>query len=352
MITPITVLMPVYNGECYLERAIQSILFQSFEDFKFLIIDDGSTDSSPSILDRYQSEDPRIEVIRNPKNIGLIKTLNKGLDAIDTKYVARMDCDDYALPGRLEAQVNFMEASPSVGACGTWITVKDASDGSEYIQRYPTQHDKIKLDMLTYCAIAHPSVILRKSLLDIHNLRYDPDFMHAEDYELWTRAIHKIEFANIPEPLLEYNIHPQNVSSQNEKIQHEAAAKIRLKQLSRLIMPQPKEGSIITHLFTNQLHPPATKQDFIVIRDLLERLFTANKKKQIYSETLFDDFIFKTWYRICKKSKIPTISPSQEFIRSKISMQRGSFRFLILSLELSIKGLKRSLNPSNRAGQN
>lgn len=341
MIASITVLMPVYNGESYLERAIQSILFQTYEDYKFLIIDDGSTDSSPTILSRYQSQDSRIEVIRNPENLGLIKTLNMGIDAIDTKYVARMDCDDYAHPQRLEAQVNVMESSASVGACGTWITVKDASNGSEYIQRYPTQHDQIKLDMLTYCAIAHPSVMLRKSFLDRYHLRYNPDFIHAEDYELWTRAIEKFEFTNIPKPLLEYNIHPNNVSSQNKKIQSQIAEKIRLKQLARLTTPKAKDGSMIGDLFMNQITIPSTRRDFIATRDFLERLYLANREKRIYKATLFNDFIFKTWYRICKKSKTLKVCLSIEFIRSEISLERGPLRRLILFIKLSFKDLKR-----------
>jgi glycosyltransferase involved in cell wall biosynthesis len=341
--------MPVYNGERHLERAIRSILFQSFKDFKFLIIDDGSTDSSLNIINRYKQQDSRIHVLVNSHNLGLIGTLNKGLDAIETKYVARMDCDDYALPTRLEKQVDLMEASPFVGACGTWITVKNASDGSEYTQLYPTQHAEIKVHMLSYCAVAHPSVILRRSFLERDGLRYDSEFIHAEDYELWTRAIDKFEFANIAEPLLEYNIHPDNVSSKHEAIQLRTASRIRLKQIAKLISPQPNDESIITRLFAAGLQEASNRRDFIEVRDLLERILIANKYRNVYDPTLFDHYLFNTWYRICKKCRIPGISPTKEFIRAKISRQRGWFRFIFLSSKLSFKGLKRLIIPSIKA---
>lgn len=338
----VTVLMPVYNGERYLDRAIQSIQKQSYEHYKFLIIDDGSTDSSLSIIERYKRDDPRVDLISNPRNLGLIETLNRGIEQIDTKYVARMDCDDYAHPTRLEKQVDIMEASPSLGACGTWITVKNISDGSEYVQRYPTTHAEIKVQMLGYCAIAHPTVMLRADFLTKEKLRYDPNFIHAEDYELWTRAIERFEFANIDEPLLDYTIHPENVSSKNESIQKAASKKIRIQYISKLITPQSEDETSIQRLFSSGLPTDGLNQtDFTTTRDLLERLVIANKERRIFNPVLFDDYLFNTWYRICKKSSIAEISPTREFIRSKISRQCGWLRFLFLSSKLMIRELGR-----------
>lgn len=340
----VTVLMPVFNGERYLERAIQSILTQSFKDYKFLIIDDGSTDSSLEIINRYKEQDSRIQVLVNSNNRGLINTLNKSLDTIDTKYVARMDCDDVAFPARLEKQVRLMEASPSIGVCGTWITVKNTSDGSQYTQRYPTRQANIKVHMLSYCAVAHPSVILRKSFFEQYGLRYDPAYIHAEDYELWTRAIDKFEFTNIDEPLLEYTIHPENVSSKNKAIQLSASSRIKIKQISKLIRPKLKDESVIARLFTpGELPDASNQQDFIETHNVMERILIANKEKKIYDTALFDHFLFNAWYRMCKKCKIAEISPMREFFKSKISRERGWFRFIYLSFNLSIKQIKRKV---------
>jgi len=113
----VTVLMPVYNGEKYLNEAIDSILGQTFKDFKFLIINDGSTDGTADILKSYK--DSRIKVTNNEKNIGLTKSLNKGLKMAKSEYIARMDADDISLPTRLQKQVEFMDSHPKVGVCGT-----------------------------------------------------------------------------------------------------------------------------------------------------------------------------------------------------------------------------------------
>lgn len=347
--TPVTVLMPVYNGESYLERAIQSILIQTFENFKFLIVDDGSTDSSLDIINHYKGKDSRISVVVNAQNLGLIETLNNGLDAIDTKYVARMDSDDYAMPSRLEKQVNLMEANPSIGACGTWITVNNVAEGSKHIQRYPTQHAEIKIHMLSYCAVAHPTIMLRKSFFDKYSLRYDPEFIHTEDYELWTRAIEKFQFANIAEPLLDYSIHMENVSSKNETTQLSISSKIRSKQISKLVIPKPNDELIVKHLFTDGLRDISSQKHFIEAQDLLERLVIANKNRKLYDEVLFDHYLFKTWYHLCKKCRIPEISPTQEFIYAKISRQHGYFRFIFLSSKLLFKELRRALFSKRKA---
>jgi len=114
----LTVLMPVYNGGPFLRSAIESILNQDFSDFDFLIIDDGSTDGSHEIAASYA--DPRIRLESNGRNLGLIATLNRGLDLARGTYVARMDADDIAFPDRLSKQLTFMEAHPEIGLCGTW----------------------------------------------------------------------------------------------------------------------------------------------------------------------------------------------------------------------------------------
>ena len=128
----VTVLMSVYNGEKYLERAIKSILNQTFKDFEFLIINDGSTDNSVKIIQSFN--DLRLRLIHNESNIGLIKTLNKGLKLSNGKYIARMDCDDISLPKRLSIQASFMEKYPEIGVCGSWVKIIGL--GKKFINKY------------------------------------------------------------------------------------------------------------------------------------------------------------------------------------------------------------------------
>ena len=116
----VTVLMPVYNGEMYLREAIDSILHQTFTDFEFLIINDGSTDNSETIILSY--DDSRIRYEKNDSNLKLIATLNKGIELAKGKYIVRMDADDISIPDRIEKQVAFLEKNPDVGICGSWFT--------------------------------------------------------------------------------------------------------------------------------------------------------------------------------------------------------------------------------------
>lgn len=203
----VTVLMPVYNGEPYLRKAIESILNQTFTDFEFLIINDGSVDRTVSIIELYN--DPRITLIHNESNLGLVATLNKGLDLARGEYIARMDSDDLCLPERIAKQVLFMDLHPEVGVCGTGY--EDMKTGRNIIR--PTEHEDIIEFMLkSGCALAHPTVMIRTAVLRKNRLYYDPDYQQAEDFELWTRMIKVTHLANIPEVLVRHRTHSSQIS--------------------------------------------------------------------------------------------------------------------------------------------
>ena len=197
----VTVLMPVYNGEKYLREAIESILNQTFKDFEFLIINDGSTDSSRDIVLSYN--DSRIRLIDNEKNIGLTKSLNRGLELARGEYIARMDADDVSLPERLEKQVSYLEIHPKVGVLGTWMKCIDEYGKPTSTQHPPTQPYLIKWSLLFGCSIAHSSVMMRRAVLERVG-GYNPEIVVAQDYGLWVRVSFEtqIQIANLPEELL------------------------------------------------------------------------------------------------------------------------------------------------------
>jgi len=230
----VIVLMPVYNGEAYLKEAIESILNQTFKDFEFLIINDASTDQSLEIINKYLT-DKRIKLINNEKNMGLVYSLNKGLDLANSKYIVRMDQDDIALPTRLEKQIEFMEKNPDVGVSGTWFEIFYMENTNTCLVQHPIEHRDIQINMLFECSIGHPTVCLNLPLFNKYNLRYDSQFENAEDYELWSRAINYFKFANIPEVLLKYRLHTTNISRSKEKEQKEKSDIIRKNQNNYLI---------------------------------------------------------------------------------------------------------------------
>jgi glycosyltransferase involved in cell wall biosynthesis len=207
----VSVLMPTYNAERYLSQAIRSILSQTFTDFEFIVVDDGSADQTPTILKIFQSQDTRFEIHYFEKNSGIAAALNKGLSIAQGKYIARMDADDISLPERFSKQVAFMESHPAVGVLGTGATVIDAADRPHQSLVFPLSHLLLQWSMCFYSPMIHPSVMIRRELL-LSAGGYLPTAAHAEDYELWGRLSAATQFANLPDRLLLLRKSGSNVS--------------------------------------------------------------------------------------------------------------------------------------------
>jgi glycosyltransferase involved in cell wall biosynthesis len=210
-VTPrVSVLMSVYDGEKYLREAIDSIVAQTFKDFEFVIINDGSTDRTAEILNSY--DDSRMRIINNPTNLGLPASLNHGLGVAVGEYIARMDADDLSLPERLSKQVTYMDAHPEIAASGTWAKDIDA-DGHEFGERCLPFGERMKYEFWRPSPIVHPSAIIRRSHLG--SLRYDIRLPHAQDYDLWLALKARHELGNLPEFLLLYRVHPASITSRH-----------------------------------------------------------------------------------------------------------------------------------------
>lgn len=218
----VSVLMPVYNAGSFLQSAIDSILFQSFNDFEFIIINDGSSDESEMIIQSY--DDPRIRYIKNESNLRLIRTLNKGLAMATGEFIARMDADDIAEPDRLEKQISFMKDNPNIGVCGSWF---QSFGLAENPVKYPTDDFSIRYTSLYQCPFCHPTVILRTNVIRKNQLEYSMDFPHAEDYEFWLRTSRVTQMANVPHYLLKYRQHESSISKVESQTQDSHSLRIR-----------------------------------------------------------------------------------------------------------------------------
>lgn len=206
---PISVLMAVYNAEAYLNKAIDSILNQTFKDFEFIIINDGSTDASAEILASYQDE--RIISLHNEQNIGLSASLNQGLHVARGEYLARMDADDISMPERLDKQVAYMEKHPELGVLGTGIDHIDHTGQHISQQINPAQHNEIVWTFLFGNPLVHPTVMMRRELiLEAGGYRLKGP---AQDRELWLRLLGKTRFANLDACLLAYRTHSSSVTA-------------------------------------------------------------------------------------------------------------------------------------------
>lgn len=222
MIPPVTVLMTVYNAEKYLSIAIESILNQTFQNFEFMIINDGSTDRSIEVLRKYAAMDERIRLINYDTNRGIIACSNDGIERSLGEYIARMDADDISLPDRLEIQYRFLETHPSYVCVGCKSMMIDPYGEDLKIFPFHGGNEAIVKAMLNGVggAIIHPSAMIRKSaLLKIGG--YNEDFRHAEDMELFLQLTEAGLVANIPDVLFKYRQTPSGIGYKNRKAQKE-----------------------------------------------------------------------------------------------------------------------------------
>ncbi|MBW5446516.1 glycosyltransferase [Cohnella sp. CFH 77786] len=237
----VTILMPTYNSANYIEESVNSMLNQTFQDFELLIIDDGSQDGTWQYLERLNN--PRVRLVRHLENKGVVYSLNEGIGLSTGIYIARMDADDVSVPHRLERQIAYLDANPDVGVLGgmmQWIH-------NGQFQPKPCTHDGIRCWQLFHTSLSHPTLMMRRSVLEFHQMRYNPYFVHAEDYEFWNRMGEVTRLANLPEVLLHYRYHEGQVSNVYREVQEYNARRIRLIQLSKIgIFPSEEEYK--THL--------------------------------------------------------------------------------------------------------
>lgn len=235
----VSVLMSVYNGERFLREAVESILNQTFADFEFIIVDDGSPDKTPQILAGYAEKDRRIKLIKNEKNIGLAKSLNRALEIATGEYVARHDADDISLPHRLERQLSFLDANPQVGAAGSFIEYINNDGVFLGIQRFPECDEDIKAFLLINNCMSHPALVVGRPILQKAG-GYNPELFSCADYDLLRRLSGVTRLANLPEILVKYRWADNYYSKLHQKRQTEDAFGISLKTVSG----QMKAGSL------------------------------------------------------------------------------------------------------------
>lgn len=325
----VTVLMSVYNSEAYLREAVESMLNQSFKEFEFIIINDTSTDSSLEIIESY--DDSRIKIIHNPENIGLTRSLNKGLKLARGKYIARMDADDVSLPDRLEKQVRFMEDNPEIGICGTWYKVP----AKNKIVQHPIFHQGIITALFKDNAIGHPTSILRKEVITRYNLFYNERFLASQDYDLWVRAANVTLLANIPEVLVLYRLHDKQVSSLKKRNQKEHAFEAKLPLIKRLLDGQftNKEHELYKALLMDCRR--YSYNELEVLFQLLNRFIEINKKQGIFEPVNFYKIILEQCRRLCFR-------PLRYDLRT-LSLIRASHFYNHLGVKTRLKLLFKSI---------
>lgn len=282
----ISVIMATHSGGPYLPEAINSILNQTFSDFEFIIINDAAKPETAELLNSYT--DPRIKIIVNSENLGLTKSLNKGLSIAQAEYVARMDADDISLPERLEVQKKFLDEHPEIVVVGSATIIID-SEGKESGSKKPvTDPELLKFYILLKNQITHSSVLFRKKII-VESGGYDESVKYAQDYNLWSRLLDKkLLISNIDQPLLKYRFHQKSITQGTTKGKaYESSKETVFKNISRYISVSKENFES----FIESLHQhitPSLRDAFAaqrVLRDFRNSYFTkedpseTNRKK-------------------------------------------------------------------------
>jgi glycosyltransferase involved in cell wall biosynthesis len=346
MAPKVTVLLPVYNAESYLDEAIVSILLQTFTDYEFLIIDDGSTDHSVDIVNRY--DDARIRVLSNPHRLKLSGALNRGLDEARGTYIARMDGDDIALPTRLQRQVEFLDTNLQVGICGTWVEKFDQT--IRKVDEYLTEPAAVKAYTLFDCPFAHPTVMFRRDFFTAHNLRYNGWYYPTEDYELWSRAVYSFPCANIAEVLLNYRVHQTSMTSSDWALMDDKAMIIANTLLKRFGIAAT-EAELRLH--RNIGRGPGFRLNSLAelhrCEAWLTRLAQANDDSLAYEQRAFSRVLGLIWFRTCMHASFHGTKVLYIFSRSRLAGDVGRqkiFRSFILFGSI-VKSILRSKRPGH-----
>lgn len=296
----VTVLMAVFNGDRFLGEAIQSILGQHYQNFELLIYNDGSTDRTMEIINSFS--DKRIVSYHHQKNIGYVSHLNHGLSVAKGKYIARMDADDVSFPDRLKAQVEFLERFSDIGICGTYVGLIDEHGSSLGYGQHYTDDAMLRIKLLSDSCFAHPSVMMKKSVLDANCFRYDENYTPAEDYRLWCDLSLKTKLANLPDILLNYRIHAAQITKRKNDIQRGASDAIRKIMLQDFLERQIEERDFALHntLFTQDF--TISRSYVIDTRNWLAYLIKQNRIKKRFNEESLEKYIAEIWFSLCTHS--------------------------------------------------
>lgn len=301
---PITVFLSVHNGAKFVGETINSILQQDFQDFEFLIIDDGSSDNSQEVIQSYADIDKRIRFLPFDKSCKFNAT-NLAFTESRGKYIAKIDHDDIATSDRLTVQYNFMQNNPDISLATNYIEFFGHKDG---IHKDPIHHDEIKIKLLQSCALKHATAIFRKQDFLKYNLLYKDEFWPTPDYEFWTNIVQTVRVHNIPEVLLQYRCHDTNMSDtalhsnqQKKEKLVQTVNQIQIKYLQDFGLELPKENQrIYLNILDQENYYIFDTSELSQAHKICSQIIHLNKVNKFFDCKLLTNF-FKSLLRKVSK---------------------------------------------------
>jgi glycosyltransferase involved in cell wall biosynthesis len=292
----VSVLMPAYNCERYVGDAIRGVLEQTYTDFELIVINDGSTDGTAAVIRAFR--DDRIVFLENEKNIGLVRTLNRGLDVARGKYILRTDADDIALPGMAASLTGFMESHPDYVICGGNMQVI----GEKRVFTYISDNDHLKVFTLNLCPFSHSTVIIRRAVLEEKGLRYNEFYKDGEDHALWSELLPYGKFHNLEEVTLLYRESTTQITASKSYSAGYSALrrKVFALQGTRYFGLSAEEAEDYARLIT-QAEPSGTAELARMGETMLKAL-RANADNRYFDPALLRQSLFVKWHWICLRS--------------------------------------------------
>ncbi len=336
----VSILMPVYNAEFFIEQSIEAILSQSFFNFEFIIINDGSSDKSKERILSYN--DRRIRFFENPINLGIVKTLNWGLSLAKGKYVLRTDADDYAKENMVSSLVDFMENNPDYVVCGANMNLI----GSDLTITYPNSDVDLKVYTLNSCPFSHSVVIFRLDVLRSNGLSYDGSLKDAEDHGLWSKLLPHGKFKNLNMVLLMYRESFSQITAlpsykNNVEVAHKRILAMHARDFFGL---NKRETEYYIQLI---LCSQVDASSLIEIGKLYLNLFKSNNISRYFHSGSLEKFLFIKWYFICLYSNLKLLNKT--VIYCKYSFLSGHWLRAIYHL-FSLLGSKKNKNSEFKMG--
>ena len=298
----ISVLLPTYNSENYIADTVWSVLTQSFSNFELLILNEfGSNDDTINIVKLFN--DDRVVIIQNENKLGLADSLNKGIKIAKGKYIARIDADDLADIDRFKIQYEFLEKNEEYSLCGTWQ--EHFGINTDHIHKVPLSNDDIKANLIYNCEICHSTVMFRKKDFVDNNLFYDSS-KYAEDYELWTRAINKLKFINLPQILGKYRVGSDNITQKKLELISNESSELAYKNITKnLKVNVPKEHIFYMSGWINNFNNIKSKDDYVkhmeIEKNILTDMFNNNKIYKTYNQDSLLQVINRRWKTVTNK---------------------------------------------------
>jgi glycosyltransferase involved in cell wall biosynthesis len=295
----LSIVMPVYNREKYIGISVKSILTQTFSDFEFIIVNDGSTDKTEEIIKNFNDE--RIILLNNEQNKGIVYSRNKGLSVARGKYIGMFDSDDIAYPQKFEEQIMFLRKNPDFGMVGSWVKHIDENGNTLKTKwKLKAKPKFIPAIMLFRNYFVQSTVVIRKEAIPVGG--YSKGFDVVEDSKMWFEVSLKYKVANLQKYLLHYRVHSGNASEpENEQMDPNLTKLFRY--IFRKLEIEMTEDEIRIHYLIKNREEITSFADLVLIEHWLLKILQKNKKLKKFEQCILRNVIFNRWLKACYKAR-------------------------------------------------